>query len=300
MALTDEDLREATSHRGLKLIKSRRRKPGVGDFGLFGLADASGKSLFGVSDDCLTATADQIADFLRKGGSSTLAASAKSTPARSKPDASRSDPPKKDDGASAIRPRRHTSSVASTAYEARHRERPAPFEPIEPARAERPEAERRSSRKSVPKPKAEPKSRPEPDLSIRAARPADAAALQGLLASSGFGGSAADMKRGLTAAAIRKEPIWVADRGGVVGCLVWHIVPTLQEGALARTTIIAEDADNRRRGTGRALYEMALSQFKRRKVRAVEAMTDIEVRNASGFYRALGLKQASYRFAVEI
>jgi len=300
MALTDEDLREAASHRGLKLIKSRRRKPGVGDFGLFGLADASGKSLFGVGDGRLTATADQIADFLRKGEASTWAASAKTTPARSKPEPSRDAPPADDDEASAIRPRRRTSSRASTGQETRQRTLPADVEPAGPARAKRPGLEKRPTRERAAEPELEPKVAREPELAIRSARPADADALRNLLAPVGFDGSAADMKRAITAAVARKEPIWVADRGGVVGCLAWHIVPTIQGGGMARITTIAVDEDNRRRGIGRALYEMALSEFRRRKVQAVEAMSDIEVRNANGFYRALGLKQASYRFAADI
>jgi ribosomal protein S18 acetylase RimI-like enzyme len=300
MALTDEDLREAASHRGLKLIKSRRRKPGVGDFGLFGLADASGKSLFGVGDDGLTATADQIADYLRKGEASTWAASAKNTPARSKPKPSRDARPTDDDEASAIRPRRRTSSRASTGQETRQRTLPADVEPAEPARAKRPAPEKRPTRQRAAEPELEPKVASEPELAIRIARPADADALRNLLASVGFDGSAADMKRAITAAAARKEPIWVADCGGVVGCLAWHIVPTIQGAGMARITMIAVDEDNRRRGIGRALYEMALSEFRNRKVQAVEAMSDIEVRNANGFYRALGLKQASYRFATDI
>ena len=300
MALTDDDLREAASHRGLKLIKSRRRKPGVGDFGLFGLADASGKSLFGVGDDGLTATADQIAEFLRKGEASTWAASAKNTPARSKPERSRDAPPADDDEASAIRPRRRRSSHASIGQETRQPTRPADVAPAEPARAKRKRAERPPARHHAPEPKPEPKAVPEPELAIRIARPADADALRNLLASVGFDGSATDMKRAITAAVARKEPIWVADRGGVVGCLAWHIVPTIQGAGMARITMIAVDEDNRRRGAGRALYEMALSAFRKRKVQAVEAMSDIEVRNANGFYRALGLKQASYRFATDI
>jgi N-acetylglutamate synthase-like GNAT family acetyltransferase len=300
MALTDDDLREAASHRGLKLLKSRRRKPGVGDFGLFGLADASGKSLFGVGDDGLTATADQIADFLRKGEASTWAASAKNTPARWKPEPSRDAPPVDDDEASAIRSRRRTSSRASTGQERRQRTVPADVEPAEPARAKQQGPEKRPTHKRATEPEPEPKAVPEAELAIRVARPADADALRNLLASVGFDGSAAEMKRAITAAAARKEPIWVADRGGVVGCLAWHIVPTVQGGGMARITITAVDEDNRRRGIGRALYEMALSEFRKRKVQAVEAMSDIAVRNANGFYRALGLKQASYRFAADI
>lgn len=300
MALTDNDLREAASHRGLKLIKSRRRKPGVGDFGRFGLADASGKSLFGIGDDGLTATADQIAEFLRKGEASTWAASAKSTPARAKPEPPRDVPPEDEDTASAIRPRRRTSSRASTGQETRQRTASATVEPAVPAPVKRPASEKRPTPERTAEPKREPKAEPEPELTIRVARPADADALRNLLASVGFDGSAADMKRTITAAAAREEPIWIADRGGVVGCLAWHIVPTIREGDMARITMIAVDEGDRRRGIGRALYEIALSEFRRRKVRAVEIMSDIEVRNANGFYRALGLMQASYRFATDI
>lgn len=66
-----EELREAALHRGLKLIKSRRRKPGTGDFGRFGLTDASGKHLLGFGKNGLTATADDIAAYLRKGAAAT-------------------------------------------------------------------------------------------------------------------------------------------------------------------------------------------------------------------------------------
>lgn len=300
MALTDEDLREAASHRGLKLIKSRRRKPGVGDFGRFGLADASGKSLFGVGDDGLTATADQIAEFLRKGEASTWAASAKSTPARSKPGPSRDATPEDEDTVSAIRPRRRTSSRFSTGQETPQRTASADVEPAAPARAKRPVSEKRPTRERTAEPTREPKAESEPELAIRVARPADADALRNLLEPAGFDGSAADMERAITAAAAHKEPIWIADRGGVVGCLAWHIVPTIRGDGMARITLITVDEGNRRRGIGRALYEMAMSEFRKRKVQVVEAMSDIEVRNANGFYRALGLKQASYRFAIDI
>ena len=44
----DAMLREMAKHRGFKLVKSRRRKPG-GDFGRFGLVDAkTGQDCFGI------------------------------------------------------------------------------------------------------------------------------------------------------------------------------------------------------------------------------------------------------------
>ncbi|ATE64763.1 hypothetical protein [Rhizorhabdus dicambivorans] len=60
-----DELREAARHRGLKLVKSRKRTPGSDDYGRFGLTDAQGKALFGFGKDGLTATADDIAAYLR-------------------------------------------------------------------------------------------------------------------------------------------------------------------------------------------------------------------------------------------
>jgi N-acetylglutamate synthase-like GNAT family acetyltransferase len=290
MALTDEELGEAASHRGLKLVKSRRRKPGVGDYGLFGLTDASGNALFGIGDDGLTAKPEQIVDYLRKGEASTWTASAKETPARARPVSSASAPSSDngDDAPSAIRPRRRSSPKSSAGRQVRQRDKPAAKEPAE------------AEGKPAPKPVPEAKPEAEPALAIRVARPADGDALRILLASLGFEDNAAAVKRAITAATERQEPILVADRGGVVGCLAWHIVPTLQQGRVARITMIAVDEEERRSGVGRALYEAALAEFKRHKVRSVEAMSVIEVLNANAFYRALGLKQTSYRFAADI
>jgi hypothetical protein len=63
----DALLREMAANRGCRLVKSRRRKPG-GDHGRYGLKDAnSGKEVLGFGKAGLTATADQIEEFLRGG-----------------------------------------------------------------------------------------------------------------------------------------------------------------------------------------------------------------------------------------
>jgi N-acetylglutamate synthase-like GNAT family acetyltransferase len=63
----DEMLRAMAAHRGLRLVKSRRRKPG-GDFGRYGLTDAkTGQDCFGIGKDGLEATAKEIEDYLRRG-----------------------------------------------------------------------------------------------------------------------------------------------------------------------------------------------------------------------------------------
>ena len=76
----DSQLRDMAQHRGLKLVKSRRRKPGTGDFGRYGLTDDKGKPLLGVGEDGLTASADDIESYLRAGTASSWKQSAKSQP----------------------------------------------------------------------------------------------------------------------------------------------------------------------------------------------------------------------------
>jgi mannose-6-phosphate isomerase-like protein (cupin superfamily) len=61
---TTEELRASARNRGLKLVKSRRRKAG-GDFGKYGLSDAKGKELFGFGKTGLTASAEEIEAYLR-------------------------------------------------------------------------------------------------------------------------------------------------------------------------------------------------------------------------------------------
>jgi mannose-6-phosphate isomerase-like protein (cupin superfamily) len=80
----DDALRESARHRGLKLVKSRRRKPG-GDFGKFGLTDAAGKKLFGFGADGLTASAEDIQTYLRGAMRSDWQEAAKGLPKRKAP-----------------------------------------------------------------------------------------------------------------------------------------------------------------------------------------------------------------------
>src|SRR5688500_12503569 len=63
----DERLREAAANRGLKLVKSRIRTPGKGDYGRYGLTDAGGGKLLGFGKSGLTATAGEIEDYLHQG-----------------------------------------------------------------------------------------------------------------------------------------------------------------------------------------------------------------------------------------
>lgn len=81
----DDELRESARHRGLKLVKSRRRKAG-GDFGKYGLTDAAGKKLFGFGEDGLSASAEDVEAYLRGAMRSDWKEAAKGLPkAKPKP-----------------------------------------------------------------------------------------------------------------------------------------------------------------------------------------------------------------------
>lgn len=58
-------LREAARHRGYRLLGSKKRTAGVGDYGKFGLADSKGKRIVGSGPDGLTASAADIETYLR-------------------------------------------------------------------------------------------------------------------------------------------------------------------------------------------------------------------------------------------
>jgi ribosomal protein S18 acetylase RimI-like enzyme len=94
----DDRLREAAANRGLKLVKSRIRTPGKGDYGRFGLTDAGGAKLLGFGRSGLTATPEEIEDYLHKGAladwkTSIRAAGAKAPPRPKKRPPAEPEPP---------------------------------------------------------------------------------------------------------------------------------------------------------------------------------------------------------------
>ncbi|HEY0112152.1 MAG TPA: GNAT family N-acetyltransferase [Allosphingosinicella sp.] len=235
----DKALREAAANRGLKLVKSRRRSPGVGDYGRYGLTDAAGAELLGFGKSGLTATADEIEAYFHKG----LVSDWKSSL-----------------GAAGGKPRRGPKS--------------------------RPELE------PAPEPPPPP---PEPTpLTFREARAADAAALAQLLAQVGREAAESNLSRRLAALAEAGEPPLLAVRDRVVGCLVYHRIPTLEEEApLARLTLLLVDKEERRRGIGRSLVEAALRKLSARGCGGLEAPAPDDL-NAAAALRKLGFDRAGY------
>ena len=269
----DDMLREMASHRGFRLVKSRRRKPGSGDYGRYGLTDAAGKECFGFARTGLTATAEQVESYLR---------SVESTSWRRSIGATRAPPARKPRAAAATEPA------------------PEPPKPIELQPRKQPAAKPRRSRaapapieRDAPPPKP---AKPPPLLSIRDAAAGDAAAIDRLLRDLRPVPGAGAGRAGLDDLLGAGEPPLLADRGGIIGCVAWHVVPTLQHGKIGRITLILVAEAERRQGLGRALLDAAEARLREAGCKIIEATSDIAIVNAHGFFRRLGYEQASYRF----
>ncbi|MDX3909771.1 MAG: GNAT family N-acetyltransferase [Sphingobium sp.] len=261
----EEELREVARNRGLRLVKSRKRTPGSGDYGKFGLTDPQGKQLFGFGADGLTADAEDIERYLRSGIADTWRTSAKTTEAKKN-----SAPPTTD---------------------------------VKPAAKRAPQQEARSG--SAVKPKTAPsetkipeKSKAPPPLRIRAAKANDAAAIAKLLAGlNRVNGGDKELKRRIAPFKGSQNGMIVADQGGVIGVAAWSTILTLQQGLIGRITVLLVQEASRRRGVGRKLLETVEAALAKTGCNAIEAMSDIEIRNAHGFFRTTGFEQTSYRFA---
>jgi ribosomal protein S18 acetylase RimI-like enzyme len=242
------------ANRGLKLVKSRLRTPGKGDYGRYGLTDSTGAKLMGFGRSGLTATAEEIEAYLHKGvvadWKTSLRVEGGKSPRRSK---RRADP-----GARA-------------------------------------EAGPKPNAKEI-EPEPEPEPEPPPPLAVRPARPADAAAIAGLVAGLGFPATAGEIAARLPG--LKKEPPLVAEQGEVIGILTWHVTPVLHRSEpVGRITMMAVAKEERRRGVGRALVDAAVERLRAKGCGLVEVTSNADLSGAHSFYRKLGFERTSYRFA---
>jgi ribosomal protein S18 acetylase RimI-like enzyme len=242
------------ANRGLKLVASRVRTPGKGDYGRYGLTDSGGAKLLGFGRSGLTATAEEIEAYLHKGAAADWKTSLRAAGGKGLP---------------------------------RGRKRAAP----------EPEAKARAEAEPEPGPEPEPEPEPEPPpLTVRPARPADAAAIAELVSGLGFAASGAEIAARLPG--LRQAPPLVADRGGVIGILTWHVTPVLHRPRpVGRITMMAVAKDERRRGVGRALVEEVSSRLRAKGCGLIEVTSNVDLSGAHSFYRKLGFERTSYRFA---
>lgn len=286
--VSDDQLREMAQHRGLKLVKSRRRKVGIGDFGKYGLTDAIGKPLLGIGEDGLTASAEDIQDYLRKSALDTWKASAETTPERpARPKKSHTPEPEEDDPPV----RRLAKSRSTSTAQRKESERKAPSKPV--LRLV-PKTEVRPKTAPVPELEVEP---PPPALRIRRAKPSDAEALADILDSmSGVSLDRRELTRNLAATRRAKGDLLVAERSEIIGCCGWAVVPTVHRGRVGRLTVLVVEKTRRRDGVGTALVAAAEEALSKAGCREIEVMSDIRIDNSHNFFRALKFGQASYRF----
>lgn len=287
-AMTEEtgpdELRAMAEHRGMKLVRSRKRTPGVGDYGKYGLTDTSGKPLLGIGEAGLTATAEEIEEYLRGGALSSWKLSAEATPDAKplKKKITVADRPE-DDGpirrrTASPRPGRVEAPKAPARKQSLSDDRPAPAKP---------------ALRIVPK---EPPP-PEKSLVVRPAKADDAAPVAKLM--NQLAGPKADQARvAANMELLRKSrgQLLVAERDAVIGCCAWAVVPTIQRGPIGRITLLLIDKPERRSGVGTALLSAAEGAIAKAGCREIEAMSDIMVNNAHNFFRSVKFEQKSYRF----
>lgn len=282
---TAEQLRTMAEHRGMKLVRSRKRTPGAGDFGKYGLTDGGGEPLLGIGDAGLTASAQEIESFLRSSALSTWKLSAETTPdakpAKKKPAPhvmTEADGPVRRKAKPASLPRRPQAKARRSAPPST--ERPPPSTPV--LRIVR---------------KADPEETPAPPLRIRAANAADAPEVAKLLGQlAGPKTEATEVGTNLASLRKAKGQLVVAERDTIMGCCAWSIVPTIQRGPVGRITLLLVDKPHRRAGIATAMVATAAQALAKVGCREIEAMSDIMVANAHNFFRALRFEQKSYRF----
>jgi ribosomal protein S18 acetylase RimI-like enzyme len=101
-------------------------------------------------------------------------------------------------------------------------------------------------------------------LIIREAVLHDTAAIADLVTELGFHASAEDIAARLPICERGEAPI-VADDGGVVGCLTWHVTPVLHRpGPVGRITMLVVASRLRGHGIGRALVDAAEARLRER------------------------------------
>jgi ribosomal protein S18 acetylase RimI-like enzyme len=255
----DSALRAMARNRGCRLVRSRRRTPGVGDYGRYGLEDsATGKAVLGFGPGGLTATAEEVEDFLRGGLAADWKKSLSATPEA---------------------PRAARKRAARPAREAAD---PAPPPPPPPP----------------PSPPSKPAPKPAPKLQVREAKAGDAEAIAALVTALGFAAAETDVARRLAALRRAGEPPLVAVEEEVLGILAWHVTPVLHRPApVGRVTMMVVAEAARGRGVGTALVEAAEARLAAKGCGLVEVTSNIELGGAHAFYRRRGFERTSYRFA---
>lgn len=253
-----DQLAESARNRGLKLVRSRVRTAGKRGFGKVGLADRSGKPVFGMDDKGPTETPESVEHYLRNLGAKDWGASLDIT----------------------VLPRKH---------------RPPVNKPV-PAAANDPEPRPKPQPKPSPPPEPEPEPPPKPKL--RAAKPSDARVLVDLIDSLGHEIDQKTVRKNLAKLAKAGEAPLVATIGKqVVGlCGVHRMVTVHRPAPVGRINVLVVAKEAQDLGIGRMLVEAAEQLIKKAGCKLVEVTSNDRRAEAHAFYRHLGYERTSIRF----
>ena len=137
------------------------------------------------------------------------------------------------------------------------------------------------------------------DLTIRAARTSDAAALARLMCELGYETTTAEMSSRLeTITGDPRYRTWVAvAKGRVEGMIGTFARPSFEHNDLSgRILALVVASTARRRGIGQRLIAAAENDFARRNIRRVAVDTRFEREQAHQFYETLGYRRNGFRF----
>jgi GNAT superfamily N-acetyltransferase len=278
LSVSDETLRELAANRGCRLVKSRRRKPGTGDYGRYGLKDAAtGRQIFGFGSSGLTAHPEEIESFLRGTTAATWKNSVGAVPVKARRD----------------RIRREAEEAAASKGK-----------PEKPGRREKPDkpAKRdKAAKQGAPEKREKPVKadiRQKPKVpGIREARPRDAGAIAALLAELGYEAAEKDVTSRLARLRKSGEPLLVAESDRLVGCIGWHVTQVVHRPKpVGRITLLVVAESGRGQGAGRLLVEAAEERLAARGCGFVEVTSNLKRSAAHRFYNHLGFDRTSYRF----
>jgi GNAT superfamily N-acetyltransferase len=253
-------LAETARNRGLKLVRSRVRKPGKRRFGKVGLTDASGKAVFGMDAKGPIGSPDDAEQFLRNLGA-------------------------KDWGASldvAVMPRKKPKKPAREAANDREPEKAAPRVPT-------------AKEQPAPRP-PKPKEPPKPQL--REAKPADAARLVELIDELGHAIDEKQLRKNLAGLKkVGETPLVATLDREVVGLVGMHRTVTIHRDApLGRITILVVTKAAQGTNVGRQLVEAAEDWCRKKGCKLVEVTSNDRRAEAHAFYRHMGYERSSIRF----
>jgi GNAT superfamily N-acetyltransferase len=256
----DEMLRDMAANRGCRLVKSRKRTLGSGDYGHYGLRDGkTGQDVYGFGPRGLTATAEDIENYLRGGLRSSWKQSLREAPALPKAG--------------------HRKPRQSAGEEPKPKREPEP-EPEPPPPPPRAPHAVLSVREAAPR-DAEAISALLDELGFAM----EAAEIRRRLPRLRKAGEA-------PLVAIEENVI------GCLTWHVTPVLHRPAPVGRVTMMVVAEKA--RRRGVGAALLEAAEARLAAAGCGVVEVTSNIELGGAHAFYRARGYERTSYRFAKKL